>query len=194
MTWREVLLPWSVIRTCRRALLDDAQMIVDLREEAGRLSRKLVHTQRERDEAFRQLGARPTLGPAPGRLLSPPEFVLTGTDRGNGLGKRVYASRDLPAATFSIPDGWRDAPSWQLTALLDNMLTVDAPEYGEAMARVMTIWANRDAEKRGIENAEAANRSRYQPGHGYLVPAEPAAIEQAGDDHGSREQVRQDHD
>lgn len=71
-----------------------------------------------------------------------PEWAVVGLKLPSGM-YRMYASQDLKAATFSLPD---DGPSeWVLNTRMGRMLIVDKPTPAECMARIAECWAAADA-------------------------------------------------
>jgi hypothetical protein len=71
-----------------------------------------------------------------------PEFIMAGVDV--PAGKRLYASKDLKGSKFqvAIDSHTHDADGWFLTSIMQRMLVVTRPTYGEAMAEVIRIWKN----------------------------------------------------
>lgn len=89
-----------------------------------------------------------------------PEFAMYGIRRPDGS-CRVHASRNLADAHFGLRDDGHDSAT-HIDATMREVLTVDAPTWGEAFARLFELWENRD---------------RAVPA---LSPGEQAALEGAG--------------
>src|ERR1700735_2389401 len=74
--------------------------------------------------------------------LPKPDWTMTGVPVPGGV--RVYASRDLPAASFGMEE--RDQASyWRLRALMQNLVIEQGAAYPEALAKVQDAWQRQDA-------------------------------------------------
>jgi hypothetical protein len=91
-----------------------------------------------------------------------PVFVMTGTERPGG-GVRVHASRDLADMHYGLREDGYDTAT-HIGATMRRVLTVDAPTWGEAFARLFEIWENHDRAERD-EMEEAGKRRIAQRGH-----------------------------
>lgn len=76
-----------------------------------------------------------------------PEFVLVGIPRPDGS-KRLMASRNLDVTAFAMTDPDQPPPRWKLGVILARLLVIDKPDYQQALAHLMTIWANQDSDAR----------------------------------------------
>jgi uncharacterized coiled-coil protein SlyX len=73
-----------------------------------------------------------------------PEFVLAGTDRGPGRGKRIQVSRDIEVTAFAMTEMGDGEPRFKIGAIMARLLVIDKPTYGECLQYLATIWANQD--------------------------------------------------
>ena len=86
-----------------------------------------------------------------------PEWVMVGVDV--PAGKRLYASKDLKGSAFeaAMDEHW-NGDGWHLTSTMCHMLVITTPTYGECLAELMRIWANWEAEDRGLPAGQAGRR------------------------------------
>lgn len=81
--------------------------------------------------------------------LPAPEWVMVGAKVEAGV--RLYASRTLPRAAFAVEQGGRlsAAQGWHLDAVLEQMIIITKPTWGECMSELLRIWG--DSEQGQIE-------------------------------------------
>lgn len=144
------LSPWREARRAQNLLADRIRgsAIVEgaLRESLAQMTDRTREAERESASLRGQLAAAVTDSVTSGSALSTasPEFVLVGIPRGPGMGKRLMASRDLTVTAFAMTEYSDPPPRWKLGAILERLLVIDKPTYGEALAHMATIWANWD--------------------------------------------------
>jgi hypothetical protein len=77
-----------------------------------------------------------------------PEWVLAGVDV--PAGKRLYASHHLKGSAFTLAvDEHLNGQGWHLETVMQNMLVITRPTYGECLAELTRIWRNWENEGRG---------------------------------------------
>lgn len=157
------LRPWSEVRGLRayasRQRRDLQARIDSLHQTAGRdiktirdLRDELARADCEIGSLRGQLAASVTGARTSGAALSTaaPEFVLVGIPRGAGLGKRLQASRDITVTAFAMTEIDDPPPRWKIGAIMERLLVIDKPTYGEALAHLATIWSNWDRDERPV--------------------------------------------
>jgi hypothetical protein len=82
-----------------------------------------------------------------------PDWVMLGVPRAPGMGVRLYACKELPSADFQITEAGFEA-AWALDVTMKNVLVIDKPTYGEAIARLFEIWQP-GSERPAIEGKRA---------------------------------------
>lgn len=77
--------------------------------------------------------------------LPDPEWVMVGAKVDAGV--RLFASKTLPRAAFEIEQGGRlaAAQGWHLDAILENMIIITKPTWGECMSELLRIWGDSTA-------------------------------------------------
>jgi len=136
-SWR--LRPYANFHLLSRAasrISDDNERLMGKLEECARRERRL-------QAEVRALKAAPPSKAVSRTALGRPEFVLIGTDR-DGRGKRIYSSRDIGRAGFGMTEMTNPPPRYVIDAIMENMLVLDAPDYGQAMDKMSEIWKNRE--------------------------------------------------
>jgi uncharacterized coiled-coil protein SlyX len=161
------------------ACADYERRIKDLCDTAAMDIRTIHQLENDLAQAHRrvaslrgQLAAAVTDAKTSGAALSTaaPEFVLVGIPRGPGLGKRLMACRDPVVTAFAMTEMNDPPPRWKLGAILERLLVIDKPTYGEALNHMATIWGNWDRdEKTAIASASPAEPglARSQIGKGW---------------------------
>jgi hypothetical protein len=84
-----------------------------------------------------------------------PEFIFIGIPRPDGS-KRLWASKDLAGTAFSMHSDGLKQPKWKIGAVMAQSLTVDGPDYGTCIERVLKIWANWISNARGLPRYQKA--------------------------------------
>jgi hypothetical protein len=103
---------------------------------------------------------RPPLGYPPSRKAGEldPEWVMAGVDV--PAGKRLYASRDLKGSAFELAvDEHMNGEGWHLSTVMQKMLVITKPTYGECLAELMLIWQNWQNEGRELPAGPAERRA-----------------------------------
>lgn len=90
-----------------------------------------------------------------------PEFAMYGIRRPDGS-CRVHASRDLLDAHFGQREDGYDVAT-HIDATMREVLTVDAPTWGEAFAKLFELWENRDRAKALDRAAEMKLADGHHP-------------------------------
>lgn len=91
-----------------------------------------------------------------------PEWAMVGVDV--PAGKRLYASKDLKGSAFAVAvDAHLNGEGWHLTTVMQNMLVITKPTYGECLAELMRIWRNWENEGRELP-AGRGGGGREHPG------------------------------
>jgi hypothetical protein len=147
VNWR----PWRTIRAQRTRLAQLRACLAESREVNQALGRRITGLLDDTKAQKRMIGDLKAVVRA---LQEPQEpagvtsmgldFVLTGFDRGGGLGKRLMASRHLAKTSFGMTEMDDPPPRWQIRSTMTNMLIIDKPTYGEALDRLAEIWRNWD--------------------------------------------------
>ena len=146
--------PWHACKRCHRILAHQSETI-------RRQSNAAAAYRDEIRRLEQQLEA--TLSPSvpEGALTGKPEFVLTGQDRGNGMGKRLMASKDLGPTSMAMTDMDDPPPRWKLETVMGGMLIIDKPTYGAALEHMTMVWRN--WERESVVAAIPASNGEYAP-------------------------------
>lgn len=110
--------------------------------------------------------------------LPRPEWVMVGVPRPDGS-KRLYATREIRRATFETIVAGAEA-GWELRAEhMTNMLIIDRDSYGQCLEHLMRIWANAEAEARGLPagSSRALDVLSYAPHSGAPQDYAPAQLQ-----------------
>ncbi len=131
--------PWHACKRCHRILAHQS-LTIRRQSEAAAAYRDEIRS------LERQLEAMLSPSVPEGVLTGKPEFVLTGQDRGNGMGKRLMASKELGPTSMAMTDIGDPPPRWKLETVMGGMLIIDKPTYGEALEHMTVIWRNWERE------------------------------------------------
>jgi hypothetical protein len=153
--------PWSALRSRDshiRSLQRVNNQLLTRIERGTAENRRLA---RERNEALKLVHG------APGSFqrfgAAKPEFVIVGLDAGPGMcdgvqvenRKRIMVSRELTGTTLGFTPLQDPPPRWKIDAVMAQMLTIDKPDYGQALDRMGEIWRNQDRNSQlAIEDAK----------------------------------------
>lgn len=147
-----------------------SQLAGQLREENRRYEQALAGHERELRRVNSQLAASVTDARVSAAVQSTaqPEFVLVGTPRPDGS-KRLMASRQLDVTAFAMTEPENPPPRWKLGVILGALIVIDKPDYQQALAHLMTIWANQDSDQR----AQVTGKRALGPGSQWDRPNLP---------------------
>lgn len=83
-----------------------------------------------------------------------PQMIICGMPRPDGT-YRIYASAEPNPAKIEIEYSSQAGYNYELGARMQNMLIIDAPDFGSCLRRLGEIWANQEAAKKeeAIRNA-----------------------------------------
>ena|ERR1035441_3706395 len=146
--------PWHACKRCHRILAHQSETI---RRQSETATQHRARIKELHDQIYRL--CQPSV--PEGALTGKPEFVLTGQDRGNGMGKRLMASKELGQTSMAMTDISDPPPRWKLEAVISDMLIIDKPTYGEALEHMTMIWRNRERE--AAAKAIPAANGEYAP-------------------------------
>jgi hypothetical protein len=91
-----------------------------------------------------------------------PEWAMVGVDV--PAGKRLYASRHLKGTAFELAvDAHLNGEGWHLETIMQRMLIITRPTYGECLAELMTIWQNWERNERALAE-EGADQTAIRSG------------------------------
>jgi hypothetical protein len=151
------LRPWREVRELRHAADGYVQRIDDLCATASRDIATIAEQEQLIWSMRGQLAVAVTDARVSGAAFSTvaPEHVVVFIPRGDGLGKRIQASRDIEVTAFAITEPDNPPPRWKLGVIMEQMLTIDQPTYAQCLSRLAEIWANRDRNERNEHPAAA---------------------------------------
>jgi hypothetical protein len=178
--WKEyrwVLWPWGLVRR-----LEDK--LDGVCGENARLADRVTFLREHEHELLEQIRwlrdrPRPPRNALSGdHQLPEPEWAVVGVSRPGG--KRLHASMKLDSAHFGMTDISDPPPRYAFDAVMDEMLIIDKPTYGEAMARLAEILANRQRQHE-ISSPGVIPAGTLQPGDKLALTAKGPVVRTSPD-------------